>query len=295
MKRKQYIIFMTFLLLFLWVFSSTAGAASALEYDGIYGEGETEMTLATGSPGSLGLLETLAEPFCLKNNCRIRWIKRGSGASLNALKSGEADVIIVHAPEAEIEAVKAGWAAGRTLIGGNEFFIVGPASDPAGIRNASSAADAYLKIAISKSLFFTRNDNSGTHKKERIIWKKTGLKPSGAWYAATNDFMGPTLMKADKEKGYFMTDSSTWYAKKDEIKNLEILYSGDPLLINVYHALIAPESKVDKEISKLATGFVEFVKSVEGQKIIEGFGKDKYGFALYMDAKEAASAEHRTQ
>ena len=292
MMRNKYIIFMNWFLLILLLYNPASEAASAPEYDGVYGKGETEITLATGSPGSLGLLEALAEPFCMKNNCRIRWIKRGSGASLNALKSGEADVIMVHAPETEIEAVKAGWAADRTLIGGNEFYIVGPVSDPAGIRNASSAADAYLKIAVSKFLFFTRNDNSGTHKKEMIIWKKTGLIPSGAWYIATNDFMGPTLMRADKEKGYFMTDSSTWYAKKNKIKNLEILYSRDPFLINVYHALGAPEGKKPEKIYRLIKKFIGFLKSEEGQKIIGEFGKKEYGTPLYLDGKHAEKAVH---
>ncbi len=290
--RNKYIIFMARFLLVFWLCNLSAGAASALEYDGIYGKGQTEITLATGSPGSLGLLEALAEPFCIKNNCRIRWIKRGSGASLNALKSGEADVIMVHAPEVEIKALKAGWAADRTLIGGNEFYIVGPVSDPAGIRNASSAADAYLKIAASKSLFFTRNDNSGTYKKELMIWKKAGLKPSGAWYIATNDFMGPTLMRADKEKGYFMTDSSTWYVKKDKIRNLEILYSGDPLLINVYHALGAPEGKKPEKIYRLIKKFIGFLKSEEGQKIISEFGIKEHGTPLYLNGKHAEKAAH---
>ena len=121
---------------------------------------------------------------------------------------------MVHAPEAEKKAVKEGWASYRTLMGGNEFYIVGPESDPAGIKDAESVVDAYSKISAAKALFFTRNDNSGTHKKEMMIWKMAGLIPSGAWYVATNDFMGPTLIRADKEKGYFMTDSAPTMQKR---------------------------------------------------------------------------------
>ncbi len=288
MKRTWCKIFMAGLIFVLWAGNPAVGETQAPEYDGIYGEGSISLTLATGSPGSLGLLKAIAEPFCEKNNCRIKWIKRGSGASLKALKSGEADIIMVHAPEAEKKAVTEGWAVNRTLIGGNAFYIAGPDSDPAGIKNAQSAAEVYSKIAASKSLFFTRNDNSGTHKKEMMIWDMAGIKPSGSWYVATNDFMGPTLMRADREKGYFMTDSSTYYVKKNKLKNLQILFSGDPFLLNVYHALGAPQGSRSEEVHKLVIGFIDFIKSESGQKIIGEFGKDKYGSALYMDAEHAA-------
>lgn len=291
MRNRQYLLSAFFIISILLLSHTAYCSASDSSYDAVYGSGDISITLATGSPGSLGLLKALAEPFCSRNNCSIKWIKRGSGASLKALKSGEADMIMVHAPEAEKEAVKEGWATDRTLIGGNEFFIVGPPSDPAHIKEAKSVKEAYSRIAAAKALFFTRNDNSGTHKKEMMIWKKAGITPSGPWYVATNDFMGPTLMRADKEKGYFMTDSSTWYAKKNKIKNLEILFKGDPFLINVYHALApAKGSKPDKTY-KLVTGFINFVKSGEGQKIIGGFGEREYGYSLYMDAEQAEQAE----
>ncbi len=291
MTSKQQLSFLIVLWLLFWAGCSAPEKKSDPKIDAVYGTGDTSVTIATGSPGSLGLLKELAEPFCEKNNCTIKWIKRGSGASLKALKSGEAHIILVHAPEAEKEAVKEGWAAYRSLIGGNEFYIVGPGADPAGIKSAGSVAEAYSKIAASGSLFFTRNDNSGTHKKEMMIWSMAGIKPEGAWYAATNDFMGPTLMRADRENGYFMTDSSTYYAKLRGLQNLEILFRGDPVLVNVYHAMGLPENSADKEVSRLVTGFIEFVKSQEGQKIIGEFGKEKYGSPLYMDAEQAASAE----
>jgi tungstate transport system substrate-binding protein len=255
-----------------------------------YGNGKNLITLATGTPGSLGLVKSLAEPFCDKNNCMVNWINMGSGESLEALKSGKADIIMVHAPDAEKKAVKAGWATNRQLIGGNEFFILGPASDPAGIKGVRSAAEAYKKIAETGALFFTRNDNSGTHKKEMMIWEMAGIKPSGAWYVATNAFMEQTLKRADDEKGYFMTDSSTYYAIKQGVKNLEILLRGDPVLINVYHIMSVPEKKRSGDIYRLITGFIGFVVSDEGQRIIREFGGPEYGAPLYMDAKQAGSA-----
>jgi len=255
-----------------------------------YGNGKITITLATGTPGSLGLVKSLAGPFCAKNNCRIRWINMGSGESLEALKAGQADIIMVHAPDAEKKAVNAGWAVNRQLIGGNEFFILGPASDPAGIRGLSSVTEAYKKIAEAGALFFTRNDNSGTHKKEMMIWEMAGIKPSDPWYVATNTFMEPTLKRADDEKGYFMTDSSTYYAIKQGVKNLEILLRGDLVLVNVYHIMSVPEEKRKGDISRLLTGFIGFVISDEGQRIIREFGIPEYGVPLYMDAKQAGSA-----
>jgi tungstate transport system substrate-binding protein len=255
-----------------------------------YGNGKITITLATGTPGSLGLVKSLAGPFCAKNNCRIRWINMGSGESLEALKAGQADIIMVHAPDAEKKAVNAGWAVNRQLIGGNEFFILGPASDPAGIKGVRSAAEAYKKIAETGALFFTRNDNSGTHKKEMMIWEMAGIKPSDPWYVATNTFMEPTLKRADDEKGYFMTDSSTYYAIKQGVKNLEILLRGDLVLVNVYHIMSVPEEKRKGDISRLLTGFIGFVISDEGQRIIREFGIPEYGVPLYMDAKQAGSA-----
>lgn len=262
-------------------------------FDGTYGNGKIAITLATGTPGSLGLVKSLAEPFCGKKHCTINWINMGSGESLEALKSGKADIIMVHAPDAEKKAVKAGWATNRQLIGGNEFFILGPASDPAGIKGVRSAAEAYKKIAVAEALFFTRNDNSGTHKKETMIWEMAGIKPSGPWYVATNTFMEPTLKRADNEKGYFMTDSSTYYAIKQGVKNLEILLRGDPVLINVYHIMSVPEEKRSGDIYRLITGFIGFVKSDEGQRIIREFGISEYGVPLYMDAKQAGSADEK--
>lgn len=248
-----------------------------------YGQGSTTLTLATGSPGELGLLNELADAFNAAHDTSLCWVKAGSGKSLNLLKAGEVDIIMVHAPAAEKKAVEEGWAAKRTLIGSNEFYIVGPANDPAGISEAGSVVDAYTRIANKQALFFTRGDNSGTHKKELSIWKKAGIAPEGKWYQVTNDFMQATLLKADKEQGYFMTDSSTWVATKSQIKNLKVLFRGDIYLVNTYHALFGPKS------GKAALGekFVDFLASEEGQRMMRDYGKKLYGEGMYNDAEYA--------
>jgi len=153
----------------------------------VYGAGPQVFSLATGSPGELGILKVLAEEFGKEMNGQIslQWFKAGSGKSLNLLKDKKVDMIMVHAPKAEKQAVQEGWARDRTLIGSNEFFIVGPASDPAKIAEAKSALDAYRRIAAAPAKFFSRGDNSGTHKEELHLWKEAGIQPAGDWYIVT--------------------------------------------------------------------------------------------------------------
>jgi len=291
MKRKSIRSIMLVAIFVLWGLSLQATGAEKQKFNGVYGTGDQSITLATGSPGALGLLKALADPFCQANQCQINWTKKGSGASLKAMKAGKVDLVMVHAPAAEKNAVKEGWATMRTLLGSNEFYIVGPASDPAGIKTAGCAKEAYALIAKAQAKFYSRGDNSGTHKKEMKIWKLAGISPAGKWYIITKDFMTPTLMRADKEMGYFMTDSSTFFAKKSKIKNLQILFKGDPILVNVYHALAASPDKYPQANYPLAAKFIEFVASTEGQKIFREYGKAEFGSPLYSDVEYAKKWE----
>jgi tungstate transport system substrate-binding protein len=259
------------------------------KYDGVYGGGANKFSVATGSPGELGLLEVLAKAFNARMNTALLWKKAGSGESLKAMKEKTVDMIMVHAPSAEKKAVEDGWAVKRVLIGSNEFFIVGPPDDPARISVAKSAAEAYTRIANAKAKFFSRGDNSGTHKKEMDVWQKVSINPSGDWYIVTNDFMTATLKRANDEKGYFMTDSSTWVAERKNMPGLKILFKGDKFLINTYHTLSQPEGVTPG--ASWAIKFIDFVASDEGQKIIQDYGKDRYGEGLYNDAAYARQYE----
>jgi tungstate transport system substrate-binding protein len=265
-------------------------SSAAEKCDGLYGGGSEKFSLATGSPGELGLVKALAEGFNSTGKTALCWRKAGSGGSLKLLKDKKVDMIMVHAPAAEKKAIEEGWATKRTLIGSNEFFIVGPADDPAKISSAKTAAEAYSKIAVSKAKFLSRGDNSGTHKKEMAIWRKAGISPSGDWYIVTKDFMGATLKRANTENGYFMTDSSTWVAEKNSVPKLTILFRGDKFLVNTYHALCQPEGATPQ--ASLAARFAGFVASREGQNIIRNYGKDKYGDGLYNDAEYAKKYDH---
>jgi tungstate transport system substrate-binding protein len=267
--------------------SLTLGAASAVcaQCDETYGKAPETFSVATGSPGELRLLKVLAEAFGKKNDATLCWKKAGTGEAMALLKGKTVDMIMVHAPAQEKAAIREGWAIKRVLIGSNEFYIVGPPDDPAGIAKAKTAAEAYRKIAAAKAKFLSRGDNSGTHKKEMAIWHNAGITPSGDGYIVTKDFMTATMRKANDVKGYFMTDSSTWVAAKKDLPNLKVLFRGDPVLINTYHTLCQPEGATAGQ--KIAARFIDFVASAEGQKLIQDYGKDRYGEALYNDAAYA--------
>ncbi len=281
-KKVKLLFFITLLSFSISMINNAFGQVKIEES---YGSGKNVFTLATGSPGELGLLKELGEAFGKKYNAKLNWIKAGSGESMKMLKEKQADMIMVHAVTAEKNAIKEGWAVKRVLIGSNEFFIVGPADDPAGISKAANAADAYKMISSKKIKFFSRGDNSGTHKKEESIWKAAGITPSGSWYIVTGEFMTATLKKANDQKGYFMTDSSTWVAEWKSVPNLKILFKGDKALINTYHTLVQPDGATPG--AKTASAFVDFVSSKEGQQIIRSYGKALYGEALYNDQEYA--------
>lgn len=259
------------------------------EYAAVYGRGTKELILATGSPGELGLVKVIAEEFSRENKVRVLWRKAGSGKSLELLHDKQVDAVMVHAPSGEKKAVAEGWARRRTLIGSNEFYIVGPPGDPAKIRTAKTVVEAYRRIARARAKFLSRSDNSGTHKKEMAIWKKAGIVPKGDWYVLTGDFMMATLLRANAENGHFMTDSSTWVVGRKRTPNLKVLFKGDPFIVNVYHALCQPEGRTAG--AAVGARFVDFLASPEPQKVFREYGKDRYGEALYRDAKDSRRFE----
>lgn len=250
-----------------------------------YGTGSNSFSLATGSPGELGLLKVLGEDFARRENARLVWVKAGTGQSLDLLKAKKVDMVMVHAPAQVDKAVQEGWGTSKTLIGSNEFYIVGPKSDPAAISRAPSAADAYRQISSGAHAFVSRGDNSGTHQKEMQIWKQAGVQPAGAWYLVTKDFMTASLKRANAEGAYFMSDSSTWIMEKGVAPDLTILFRGDRFLVNTYHALVAPAGATPGRDT--AEKFIAYVASDVGQSIIRTYGRDQFGEGLYNDMRYA--------
>lgn len=273
------------LLMLLALLASPAARAADPEPDAVWGDGPNRFSIATGSPGETGLLERLATEFAQQNGARISWYRVGSGKALELLKQHRVDMILAHAPAAEEEAVAEGWATGRALVGSNEFWIVGPGEDPAGIAAAASAADALRRIATAGAVFVSRGDNSGTHQREQALWSAAGIRPAGSWYLVTRDFMTASLERANAERAYFLTDSSTFIIEGPKLPNLKRLYRGDEALANPYHVLYAAAATPGASIARR---FGDYILSSRGQELIGKYGRGRYGEPLYRNAAAAA-------
>jgi tungstate transport system substrate-binding protein len=235
----------------------------------------------TTSTQDSGLLDVLVPAFEKATGYNVKTVAVGSGAALKLGEEGNADVLMVHSPAAEKTFMDGGFGINRQLLMHNMFLVVGPPADPAAINGMTKAADAFTKIADTKSTFVSRGDGSGTETKEKAIWKAAGITPSGDWYIQTGQGMGPTLQVASEKKGYTLTDKATWLASKANL-DLQAMVEADPVLLNIYHMIQVNPDKWPKVNAAGAAAFSEFVLSPEGQKIIGDFGVDKYGEQLFV-------------
>lgn len=235
----------------------------------------------TTSTVDTGLLDELLPIFKEQTGYEVSTIAVGTGEALRMGEEGNADVLLTHAPASEQPLVDKGDVINYQLVMHNDFVIVGPANDPAKIKGMKSAADSFKKIMDSSSAFVSRGDDSGTHKKEKSIWEKLNVEPKGDWYIEAGAGMGDTLRMASEEQAYTLTDRGTYLAWKDKL-DLEVMVEGDKILLNIYHVMQVNPEKNDKINAEGAKAFVEFMVSPDTQKIIEDFGKDKYGEPLFI-------------
>lgn len=235
----------------------------------------------TTSTQDSGLLDVLVPMYEEQTGYRVKTIAVGTGKALAMGEQGEADVLLVHAPASEKVLVDNGDVINRQLVMHNDFVVVGPADDPAGIQSEKKASDAFAKIASSGQIFVSRGDDSGTHKKELSIWKQTGQEPSGQWYQESGQGMGQTLRIASEKGGYTLTDRATYLALQDEI-DLEILVQGEANLLNIYHVMQVNPEKSDKINADAAEKFVSFMLAEETQTVIAEYGVDQYGQPLFF-------------
>lgn len=236
----------------------------------------------TTSTQDTGLLDVLIPIFEKKTGYFVKTIAVGSGQAMAMGQKGEADVLLVHSPDAEKKFMAEGFGVDRKLVMHNDFIIVGPPSDPAGIKGMKSATEAFKKIAATDSLFMSRGDNSGTHSKEKGVWKAAGVKPEGQkWYQQTGLGMGQTLSVAAEKKGYTLADRGTYLALKKNL-GLVILSEGDKVLLNIYHVIDVNPAKWPKVNAAGAKAFADFMVSKQTQKIIKTFGVDKFGSPLFF-------------
>ncbi len=246
---------------------------------------QKEVILATTtSTQDSGLLDVLVPAFEKQSGYFVKTISVGSGQALAMARKGEADVLLVHSPADEQKLVDEGYGIRRRLVMHNDFVVVGPAEDPAGIRGARSAKEALTKIAHSGALFLSRGDSSGTHSKEKGIWKAAGIDPEGQkWYQQTGLGMGDTLNVASEKGGYTLSDRGTYLARhKARSLRLEVLVEREPLLLNVYHVIEVNPAKWPKVNADGAKAFADFIVSPAAQEIIGRFGVDKVGAPLFV-------------
>jgi len=243
------------------------------------------LLVSTTSTQDSGLLDILLPAFESRAGYRVNLVATGSGQALKLGEQGNADVILLHSPEAEKEFVSKGFGIDRRLVMHNDFVIVGPDSDPAGIRGLASATEAFQAIFASNSAFVSRGDESGTHVKELALWKSAGVEPFGQpWYLETGQGQGATLSIASEKSAYALTDRGTFLAYQANV-DLSILFEGDAVLLNVYHVITVNPEKWPQVNVQGAKAFADFITSPEGQKVIGEFGVEKYGQPLfYPDA-----------
>jgi tungstate transport system substrate-binding protein len=235
----------------------------------------------TTSTVDSGLLDVLLPVFEKQTGYRVKTISAGTGQALAMGEKGEADVLLVHAPDSEKKLVDAAAVTNYQLVMHNDFIVAGPPDDPAGIKGKPSV-EAFAAIAVKKALFISRGDDSGTHKKELSIWKKAKVTPEGQpWYQETGQGMGATLLMASEKSAYTLTDRGTYLAQKTNLK-LDILSQGDPALLNIYHVMEVNAEKFAKVNAQGARAFVEFMIDPKTQEMIGNFGKDKFGEPLFF-------------
>jgi tungstate transport system substrate-binding protein len=276
---KKWFVFVIFALLLLTLaFGVMAPAGSAAPTQ----QQKNIILATTTSTQDSGLLDVLIPIFEKQTGYFVKTIAVGSGQAMAMGQKGEADVLLVHSPDAEKKFMAAGNGVNRRLVMHNDFIIVGPPADPATLKMSKASVEAFKKIAQSNALFMSRGDNSGTHSKEKAIWKAAGINPDGQkWYQQTGLGMGQTLSVAAEKKAYTLADRGTYLALKKNL-GLDILNEGDALLLNVYSVIEVNPAKFKKINADGGKAFADFMVSKDTQKIIGKFGVDKFGSPLFF-------------
>jgi tungstate transport system substrate-binding protein len=237
-----------------------------------------------------GLLDVLVPMFEKKTGYRVKPISVGTGQALALAERGEADVVLAHAPDAEKKLVQAGHAENWTLVMHNDFILVGPPDDPARVKGAGTVDAALGRIAQAKAPFMSRGDDSGTHKKEQVLWKSAGVTPQSGWYQETGQGMGQTLAIASEKGAYTLTDRGTHLALGRRLR-LDVVSEGDTRLRNVYHVMSVSAAKHPKVNAAGGKAFVDFIVSPEAQGAIRSFGVETYGAPLFVPDAGRSEAE----
>jgi len=257
---------MRHVLIFILSVSLGVGSVAAAEE-------RLRMSTTTSTENS-GLLKVLLPPFEQQNNCKVDVVAVGTGKSLKIGEAGDADIVFVHARKLEDKFVADGFGVNRKDVMYNDFIIIGPADDPAGVKSAKTAAEALAKIAGAQASFISRGDESGTHQKEKEIWQAAGVKPAGAWYVEAGQGMGEVIIMATEKRAYTMADRGTYNAFKKAKTDLKIVFEGEQGLFNPYGIIAVNPAKFPHVKYDLAMKFIDYVTGPEGQQIIANYKVD---------------------
>lgn len=244
----------------------------------------------TTSTEDSGLLEYILPDFEAKYNADVDVIAVGTGQALELGQNGDADVVLVHARPREDQFVADGYGTARYDVMYNDFVIVGPAADPAGIKGMTDAAAALARIAETGSTFVSRGDDSGTHTKEKAIWAAAGITPAGDWYVSAGQGMGEVLTMSEEMGAYTLSDRATYAARQAQGLALDVLVEGDPVLFNPYGVIPVNPEKHPNVNAELAQAFANWITSLETQELIASFQVN--GQTLFTPDSETWRAAH---
>jgi len=246
----------------------------------------------TTSTYDSGLLDHLLPDFEAKHNARVEVIAVGTGQALKTAEKGDADVILVHARAREDKFVAEGYGVNRQDVMYNDFVIIGPEGDPAGIEGMTDAAAALAKIAEAQATFASRGDESGTHSKEMVIWEKVGIEPVGDWYLSLGQGMGATLTFANEKGAYTLADRGTYLSRQEGLE-LPILVEGDLILFNPYGVIAVNPGKHPHVKYELALKFIEWLTSVDTQERIGEFRHSSGELLFHPNSEQWLAAQGR--
>lgn len=249
------------------------------------------ITLATTtSVYQSGLLDALVARFRAESGIEVKVVAVGTGQALELARRGDADIVVSHAPAAEAQFLADGHAVRRREIIKNDFILVGPSSDPAGIGNRLSITDAFQQLAEAKEPFVSRSDESGTHKREHEIWSRARIAPAGDWYRRAGTGMSQALRMADEIGGYTLTDRGTYVSQRDKLR-LTVVSEGDPMLLNTYSVLELPPDRIGAARAEAAGKLAAFLAADATRAFIAEFGVREYGEPLFHPIGEAAKTK----
>lgn len=266
----------------IWLLVATVAASGCRHRVGEPAVARLSLVLATTtSTQDSGLLDELVPWFERQTGIDVRVVAVGSGQAMQLARRGDADVLLTHAPDAEEQFLREGHGERRMTVMYNRFLLVGPADDPAEVRRASSAADAFARIAAAGCVFVSRADQSGTHFREEKLWQAAGVEPSGTWYVKAGAGMAQTLRIADEKQAYTLTDEATFLAHQRHLQ-LQVLLDDDPLLRNRYSVILLSRQRHPEAQHEAARRLAEFLLSPDVQAAIGRFGAERFGKPLFV-------------